>query len=157
MNKFRVFFVSFSLLLVQSQSVFAQTNIPTPNSTPPPQFNNNGNYGVQGNFSPNFSSGGGNSQCGTSIGLEIGYGNTNSGQYQYISGGVNGSPSEQKQTGVSGKFTLSHNFNSCLNQKKQIELQNEESCKVRKDLFIANNPNIELTRLDEILRRMCGG
>jgi hypothetical protein len=142
-NKFHVFFVSFSLLLVQSQSVFAQSVTSQPNSSQPPQFNSGSNYGIQGNFSPNFGNGN-SSQCGTSIGLELGYGNTNSGQYQYISGGVNGSPSEQQNQGVSGKITLNHNFNSCLNQKKQIQLQNEESCKVRKDQFIANNPNIEL-------------
>jgi hypothetical protein len=152
-------FVSFCSILVVTFPVatFAQTN---PNSgitsSPPPNYSNGSNYGIQGNFSPTFGNGSG-SQCGTSIGMEVGYGNTNSGQYQYISGGVNGSPSEQQQTGVSGKFTLSHNFNPCLNQKKQIQLQNEESCKVRKDLFISNNPNIELTRLDEMLKRLCGG
>jgi hypothetical protein len=151
---FLVIFGSFCVSLFPSVSV-AQS-VGTPNSSPPTQFNNGSNYGVQGNFSPNFGNGSG-SQCGTAIGLEVGYGNTNQGQYQYISGGVNGSPSEQQQTGVSGKFTLSHNFNPCLNQKKQIKLQNEESCKVRKDQFIANNPNIELTRLDEMLKRMCGG
>jgi hypothetical protein len=148
--------VSFSLLLVQSQSIFAQTTIPSPNSSPPPQFNSGSNYGIQGNFSPNYGNGN-SSQCGTSIGLELGYGNTNSGQYQYISGGVNGSPNEQQNQGISGKFILNHNFNPCLNQKTQIKLQNEESCKVRKDQYIANNPTIELTRLDEVLKRMCGG
>jgi hypothetical protein len=152
---FLVFFGSFCVSLFPSIS-FAQS-VGTPNSSPPTQFNNGSNYSVQGNFSPTFPTGGSNSQCGTSIGLEIGYGNTNSGQYQYISGGVNGSPSEQQQTGVSGKFVINHNFNPCLNQKTQINLQNEESCRVRKDQVIANNPTIELTRLDEILKRMCGG
>jgi hypothetical protein len=157
MKQFRVFVLSFLLYLVQSQSVFAQSSISSqPNSSPPPNYSNSSSYGIQGNFSPNYGNGS-SSQCGTSIGLELGYGNTNSGQYQYISGGVNGSPSEQQNQGVSGKFTLSHNFNPCLNQKTQIKLQNEESCKVRKDQYIANNPSIELTRLDEILRRMCGG
>jgi hypothetical protein len=146
------FFVWFcSILVVTFPSVSFAQSVGTPNS-PPTQFNNR----IQGNFSPTFGNGS-SSQCGTSIGLELGYGNTNSGQYQYISGGVNGSPSEQQQTGVSSKFTLSHNFNPCLNQKKQIQLQNDESCKVRKDQYIANNPNIELTRLDEMLKRMCGG
>jgi hypothetical protein len=153
---FLVLFGSFCVSLFPSIS-FAQSN---PNSgvtnSSPPNYSNGSNYGIQGNFSPGFGSSG-SSQCGTSIGLEIGFGNTNQAQYQYISGGVNGSPSEQQQAGLSGKFTLSHNFNPCLNQKKQIQLQNEESCKVRKDQYIANNPSIELTRLDEILRRMCGG
>jgi hypothetical protein len=153
------FFVSFCSILVVTFPVatFAQS-IPNSGvtSSSPPNYSNSSSYGIQGNFSPNFGNGS-SSQCGTSIGLELGYGNTSQGQYQYISGGVNGSPSEQQQSGVSGKFTLSHNFNPCLNQKKQIQLQNEESCKVRKDLFISNNPNIELTRLDEMLKRMCGG
>jgi hypothetical protein len=78
MKKFRVLLVSFSLLLIQSQSVFAQTTIPSPNSSPPPQFNTGGNYGIQGSFNPSFGNSNGSS-CGTSIGLELGYGNTKSG------------------------------------------------------------------------------
>jgi hypothetical protein len=162
MNKY-INVVLSALLTTTPNVVFAQSfSNPTPSSSPispplpsypsgyyPPNINNNGGI-IQG-------IGGNGSQCGTGISAEVGYGNGSNGNTIYSgSSGIDPNTSMTKSE-FTGKIVLRHEFNPCLSQKKQMEMQAQENCASRKDQFIAQNPTMSIDQLDLRLARFCGG
>jgi hypothetical protein len=148
-------FASFAQSVSGSSSVSSVNSVgsspisPSPSGYYPPNINNNGGI-IQG-------IGNGGSQCGTGISAEIGYGNGSNGNTIYSgSSGIDPNTSMNRSE-FTGKIVLRHEFNPCLSQKKQIEMQVVESCYSRKDQFIAQNPTMPIDQLDLRLARFCGG